>query len=338
MEAEEKFDLITKDLQEVIGGEELKQILEKRDVTVYWGTAITGKPHIAYFLPILKVRDFLEAKCNVKILLADVHAFLDNLKAPFDLVKHRTEYYEKVITLMLRSLGIDTRRIEFVRGSDFQMSKEYVSDLYKISTLTTYRNAIKAGAQVVKQVDSPILGSMIYPCMQALDEEHLKVDVQFGGVDQRKIFTYAAKYLPKLGYKKRIHLMNPMIPGLGSEKMSSSDVYSKIDLLDTKKDISKKINGSFCEEGSSESGLHYLLKHIIFPIFRLKGRSIEVSRRDEGDVLAFESYAAFESAFKEKCIHPADLKPCVSKAIEEIISPIREEMKRYKDLINLAYP
>ena len=28
---------------------------------------------------------------------------------------------------------------------------------------------------------------------QALDEEYLKVDAQFGGVDQRKIFTYAEK-------------------------------------------------------------------------------------------------------------------------------------------------
>lgn len=30
-------------------------------------------------------------------------------------------------------------------------------------------------------------------CDQALDEEFLKVDAQFGGVDQRKIFTLAEK-------------------------------------------------------------------------------------------------------------------------------------------------
>lgn len=46
--------------------------------------------------------------------------------------------------------------------------------------------------------------------LQALDEEYLKVDAQFGGVDQRKIFTLAEKYLPHLGYTKRIHFMNPM--------------------------------------------------------------------------------------------------------------------------------
>lgn len=30
-------------------------------------------------------------------------------------------------------------------------------------------------------------------CIQALDEEYLKVDAQFGGVDQRKIFMFAEK-------------------------------------------------------------------------------------------------------------------------------------------------
>ena len=59
----------------------------------------------------------------------------------------------------------------------------------------------------------PLLSGLLYPGLQALDEEYLGVDAQFGGVDQRKIFTYAEKYLPSLGYAKRAHLMNPMVPG-----------------------------------------------------------------------------------------------------------------------------
>ena len=65
--------------------------------------------------------------------------------------------------------------------------------------------------------------------------------VQFGGVDQRKIFMGAAEYLPKLGYRTRAHLMNPMVPGLTGEKMSASDPASKIDILDSEKSIRKKI-------------------------------------------------------------------------------------------------
>jgi tyrosyl-tRNA synthetase len=38
--------------------------------------------------------------------------------------------------------------------------------------------------------------------LQVLDEEHLKVDCQLGGVDQRKLFVAATEWLPKLGYRK----------------------------------------------------------------------------------------------------------------------------------------
>lgn len=33
----------------------------------------------------------------------------------------------------------------------------------------------------------------LFHLLQALDEEYLKVDAQFGGMDQRKIFTFAEK-------------------------------------------------------------------------------------------------------------------------------------------------
>ena len=46
----------------------LKQIVcvEKRPLKVYWGTATTGKPHIAYFVPMAKIADFLRAGCHVR--------------------------------------------------------------------------------------------------------------------------------------------------------------------------------------------------------------------------------------------------------------------------------
>lgn len=82
--------------------------------------------------------------------------------------------------------------------------------MYKLSSVVTQHDAKKAGAEVVKQVEHPLLSGLLYPGLQVLDEEYLKVDAHFGGVDQRKIFTFAEKYLPQLGYEKRIHLMNPM--------------------------------------------------------------------------------------------------------------------------------
>jgi tRNA synthetases class I (W and Y) len=51
----EKKELITRNLQETLGEDKIDEILKTRDLKVYWGTATTGKPHIAYFVPMSKV-------------------------------------------------------------------------------------------------------------------------------------------------------------------------------------------------------------------------------------------------------------------------------------------
>lgn len=328
MQPDEKLNFITRNLQEIEGKEQLEAIVKERSLKIYWGTATTGKPHIAYFIPLLKVRDFLAADCEVTVLLADIHAFLDNLKAPIEKINSRVVYYQKIIMAILKSLDVDTSKIRFVRGSDFQLTKDYTFDLYKMSSFTTMHDTIKAGAQVVKQSESPLLSSLIYPNMQSLDEEYLKVDAQFGGVDQRKIFMHANKYLPKLGYKRRIHLMNPMMPGLNSEKMSSSDEMSKIDLLDTEKVIKKKVSKCFCEEGNINTGVLTIFKFIIFPIMP---KDILINEKRYG------SYEELEGDFLQKLVHPADLKQSASQLIERIVSPIREAMLAEEETIKAAY-
>ncbi|XP_060061784.1 tyrosine--tRNA ligase, cytoplasmic isoform X3 [Erinaceus europaeus] len=190
---EEKLHLITRNLQEVLGEEKLKEILKERELKIYWGTATTGKPHVAYFVPMSKIADFLKAGCEVIILFADLHAYLDNMKAPWELLELRTSYYENVIKAMLESIGVPLEKLRFVKGTDYQLSKEYTLDVYRLSSVVTQHDAKKAGAEVVKQVEHPLLSGLLYPGLQALDEEYLKVDAQFGGVDQRKIFTFAEK-------------------------------------------------------------------------------------------------------------------------------------------------
>jgi len=164
--AQEKFALIRRNLQEVIGEERLQELLKERDLKVYWGTATTGKPHIGYFVPMAKIADFLRAGCEVTILFADLHAFLDNMKAPWELLAHRTVYYEYIIKSMLKSIGVPLEKLKFVRGTDYQLSREYTLDVYRLSSVVTERDAKKAGAEVVKQVESPLLSGLLYPGLQ----------------------------------------------------------------------------------------------------------------------------------------------------------------------------
>lgn len=62
---DDKVNLITRNLQEVLGEDNLKKVVKERDLKIYWGTATTGKPHIAYFVPMTKIADFLKAGCEV---------------------------------------------------------------------------------------------------------------------------------------------------------------------------------------------------------------------------------------------------------------------------------
>lgn len=66
---EQKKELITRNLQEHLGDEKLTSILKERDLKIYWGTATTGRPHIAYFVPMSKIADFLRAGCEVSIAI-----------------------------------------------------------------------------------------------------------------------------------------------------------------------------------------------------------------------------------------------------------------------------
>ena len=177
--------LITRNLQEVIGMEELRRIVDGGGaLKVYWGTAPTGRPHVGYFVPMCKIADLLEAGCEVTILFADLHAYLDNMKAPWELLDLRVQYYEAVIKAMLSSIGVPLERLRFVRGTDFQLSREYTLDVYRLASLVTEHDAKKAGSEVVRQVEHPRLAGLLYPGLQALDEQHLQCDAQFGGVDQ----------------------------------------------------------------------------------------------------------------------------------------------------------
>ncbi|NWU10548.1 SYYC protein, partial [Cephalopterus ornatus] len=276
--------------------------------------------------------------CQVTILFADLHAYLDNMKAPWELLELRTRYYEHVIKAMLESIGVPLDRLKFVRGTDYQLSKEYTLDVYRLSSVVTQHDAKKAGAEVVKQVEHPLLSGLLYPGLQALDEEYLKVDAQFGGVDQRKIFTFAEKYLPSLGYAKRVHLMNPMVPGLTGSKMSSSEEDSKIDLLDRKEDVKKKLKKAFCEPGNVENnGVLSFIKHVLFP---LKSEFVVLREEKWGGNKTYTDYEALEKDFAEQVVHPGDLKNSVEVALNKLLDPIREKFNspELKKLSSAAYP
>ncbi|VDK73096.1 unnamed protein product [Anisakis simplex] len=253
-----------------------KQLSAGKNIHIYWGTATTGRPHAGYLVPMRKIADFLNAGLKVTVLFADLHAFLDNMKSTWELLENRVIYYESVIKSMLIALDVPIDKLHFVKGTTFQLKRDYTSDVLRLCNQVSRRDALRAGAEVVKQVESPLLSGLLYPLLQAMDEQYLKVDGQFGGLDQRKIFILAEEQLPKLKLGKRFHLMNPMVPGLHGSKMSrhvflfsypcGSVENSKIDLLDPHDVIIAKLDGALCERGNPENGVLAFYEHVLMPL------------------------------------------------------------------------
>lgn len=347
--AQEKIALIKDQLQEVLHEDIIENVIlkEQRPLVIYWGTATTGRPHCGYFVPMMKIAHFLRAGCRVKILLADIHGFLDNLKAPIDLVKFRAEYYKYIIQALLKCIGVSLEKLEFVLGSSYQLSAAYTMDIFRLSSVVTEHDAKKAGAEVVKQVENATLSGLIYPLMQALDEQHLGVDAQFGGVDQRKIFALAQETLPKIGYKERAHLMNAMVPGLAGGKMSASDPDSKIDILDTADVVRKKLRKAYAAAGEVEgNGIISFVEYVLLPISALrdpdgKGRFVCERREGEGDPLVYHDIETLKEDYRADKLTPQLLKAGTTAALIDLLAPVQAEFQaspEWQEIEKKAYP
>ena len=188
---------------------------------------------------------------------------------------------------------------------------------------------------MVKFGDTPRLGGFLYPLLQTLDEEHLGADIQYGGVDQRKIFSFARESHPKIGQSKRVEIMTPMLPGISGGKMSASEPGSKIDLLDSEQEIAAKIKKAYCPEGDlADNGIMVFMKYVIMTLKEDAGDMLLVERAEKfGGNVEYKNYADLEKDFVDKALHPEDLKKALVGELIKILAPVREALSGKEDLI-----
>lgn len=76
-----------------------------------------------------------------RTLSLNSHGFLESLKAPLQLVEYRSKFYQFTIAAILESVGVSTEKLQFVLGSSFQKSPEYIMDVYKLTYLVSEHEA-----------------------------------------------------------------------------------------------------------------------------------------------------------------------------------------------------
>ena len=341
MDAAERATLVTRFTEEAVTEAEIASILAERDDPhAYIGYAPTGEMHIGHFTTMRKLADFIAAGVDVTVLVADLHAHLDDEKSPFELLDARSTYYEEAIRGMIEAAGADPTAVEFVRGTDYQLDEPYTLDLYRLIADTTISRAQRAGSEVVRQSENPKLGGLVYTLMQCLDVAALGADIAYGGIDQRGIYMLAREVLPDEGYDKPACVFAPLLSGLSGGKMSASDAGSKVNLTDSPDAVEEKIQGAYCPQGETEdNGVLEYLEYLVFPVFEERGESLVVERPEEyGGDLVYDDYETLEADYVSGELHPADLKPGAAAAISEVIAPVRDRLRDRPELLAEAYP
>lgn len=340
MDTADRVDLVTRHTAEVVTEEELEELLAAESPSAYIGYAPTGEMHIGHFTTMRKLADLVAADIDVTVLIADLHAHLDDEKSPFDLLAARSEYYQVTIEGMIEAAGGDPDDVTFVRGMDFQLDEEYTLDLYRMAAETTLARTQRAASEVVRESESPKLGGLLYPLMQSLDVRALEADIAYGGIDQRGIYMLARELLPDFGWREPICLFAPLLSGLSGGKMSASDETSKVNLSDSPETVQEKIDAAYCPMGEVEdNGVLEYVRYLVFPVLDERGESFVVERPEEyGGDLTYDSYEALEADFVSEELHPADLKGAAGEYISEVIDPIRQRLNENPDLLAEAYP
>lgn len=189
---EERFELIKRNTEEIIGEDELKKMLsEGEKLKHYIGFEISGKPHLGHGLVCMsKVKDFHDAGCEVSILLADWHSWINNkLGGDMETIqKIGVPFFKEALIAAYKCVGGNEKDLKFVLGSELYHNNdkywETVIDISKNTTLARIQRSITIAGR--KEGEGVNFAIMIYPPMQVADIFAQGINIAHAGNDQRK--------------------------------------------------------------------------------------------------------------------------------------------------------
>ncbi|MEX0568119.1 MAG: tyrosine--tRNA ligase [Candidatus Njordarchaeota archaeon] len=322
----------------VITMNDLEKLIESKEKIVsYCGYEPSGPIHIGYFPTLFKAKEIGKIGI-VKILLADYHAYLNN-KGPLDIIQDlSTNYWIPVF----KALGVNAK---YILGSEFQGTKEYITDLFTLSRRMSMKRAIRAVTIILRQKEEIQVGAAIYPIMQVLDIIYLDLNLAFGGTDQRKIHALIRDLLTheavkELKRKPRmpvcIHL--PMILGLKpGEKMSSSKPETHIAIHDTPEAIKRKLRKAYCPPETADPNknpIFSILKHVIMPY----SDDFTVNRPEKyGGPITYTKFEDIARDYIDKNLHPLDLKNAVADWIISQLRSVHKLLEKDPEILRPVY-
>ncbi len=358
MNVDERLQLVTRDVQEVVGYEELKKLLaEKEHPRIYVGFEPSGLCHFGWQLVTNKIKDYCDAGLEVIIFFADWHARINGkLGGNIDDIRVCAEYMKDAF----ESLGVSRDRVKYVYAADI-IDQDYLEAVINISSEISVTRTKRAMTIMGRKADSDDIPTsrMIYPSMQAADIFVLDVDIAYGGLDQRRIHMLARDVCDKTGWRKPIALHTPLVPGLKGmdrmnpqdSKMSKSKPDSGILIHDSEESILKKMRKAFCpppgdydntvvDASKTDSGdADAKSGNPVLEIARLlgfkNGQPLEIIRPEKyGGNMTVATYEDLERCYQDGTLKAPDLKEAVGKMVADTLAPSRAYFEQHPDNYN----
>ena len=347
MDTESKIELVLKEpTEEVVTKDELVNLFNTNtNPRHYIGVEISGLLHLgSLILTGYKINDFIKARVDCTIFLADWHSYInDKLASNWDVIKKAANYYADAFKFFCPGVNV-------VLGSDlYCKTDDYWVNMVKFSKQITLARTLRALTIMGRsERDRLDFSQLLYPSLQATDIWALDLDIAHAGIDQRKVHMLVREVFPKLGWKVPVAVHHHLLPGLGepvkmgldedssmdtriSSKMSKSKPWTSVFIHDDEKSITEKVTKAFCQEGIVENNpvleiAHYIIFH--------EHKEFTVERPIKyGGRITFGSYKELEDAFVTKELHPQDLKQSVGKYLNKMIEPVRAHFKGQESIL-----
>lgn len=356
---EEKIKLITRNCQEVLTTEDLKNLLESKTPLIHYiGFEISGMVHLGTGLVSMgKIADFLKAGVKCKVLLADFHSYLNNkLGGDWENIRWATEnYFKQGLIASLKCFGVEESQVEFITGKDLYEKNlihwETFMEVGKHVTLS--RNLRSISIMGKKQGNDVSMATLFYPPLQVADIFTLRANLVHAGMDQRKAHVIARQVATKLKINplknNKDELITPvaihqnLIAGLtgpetvdlkqGEEdvsidlKMSKSKPNSAIFVHDSPDEIRAKIKKAYAPVGKIEfNPMIDWVKTLVFWGENTGELKIERPEKFGGNVV-YTNLTDLIEDYKSENLHPMDLKNSLSEWLIKKLEPARKHFE-----------
>ena len=161
------------------------------------------------------------------------------------------------------------------------------------------------------------------------------------------MFKFANQFLPLLGYGRKAHLINPLLPALSGVKMSSSNAASsKVEFLDAPETVTEKVLCcQYDKKDLNGNALLAIVQHIIMPLIGLRASNSApwdfACVLADGTTKVYQTYDELHRDCLAGNIDGDGIKTAVASALNSLLQPVREAYatnQEWQELADLAYP